>query len=183
MTTQTTKPPEEKTKTRKPTSPRITPQESKVIRAMRASGMTYREIGKETKHDHKVIWQHLQKIDQNNLTFQEVKANLADQFLKIALDNANLSSRLTAYLLKKTDEELDQLSIHNIAAVKRSADIGMGIAHDHYRVEAGLSTQNILSIHADVAAIKGYEINIKARPDRAREVVAELIHANTSQEK
>ena len=54
----------------------------------------------------------------------------------------------------KTDEELKSIAPANIAAVKRTADVGLGIMHDHYRLEAGLSTSNLATISADIAELQ-----------------------------
>lgn len=34
------------------------------------------------------------------------------------------------------------MNVVNIAAIKRTADVALGIAHDHYRLESGQSTSN-----------------------------------------
>jgi IS30 family transposase len=150
MTTQTTKPP---TKHHKACH-RITPEKSKAILAMKTAGMSNPKIAKETNLTPSGVWRHLKRITPEHHEFQTLKSNLPDQFIKLALDNANLSARLTNILMSKTDEELNSISPVNIAAVKRTADVGLGIMHDHYRLEAGLSTSNLASITADIAELQ-----------------------------
>lgn len=121
---------------------------------MRSAGMTYQEIADEANLCKAGVWQHLKRITPEHTEYQQLKSNLPDQFVKLALDNANLSARLTKHLTNMTDEQLGSLSPVNIAAVKRTADIGAGIMHDHYRLEAGLSTSNLASITADIAELQ-----------------------------
>jgi predicted transcriptional regulator len=150
MTAQAAKP----TKQHKPKN-KVTPAKSTAILAMQAAGMNTVEISKEIGLSQPTVWRHLSKITPENLEYQQLIANLPDQFAKLALDNANLSARLTKHLAKMSDEDLGSMNPVNIAAIKRTADVGLGITHDHYRLEAGLSTSNTASIRADIAAIKG----------------------------
>lgn len=142
------------TKQNKPKN-KVTPAKSTAILAMKAAGMNTVEISKEIGLSQPTVWRHLSKITPENLEYQQLIANLPDQFAKLALDNANLSARLTKHLAKMSDEDLGSMNPVNIAAIKRTADVGLGITHDHYRLEAGLSTSNTASIRADIAAIKG----------------------------
>lgn len=148
MTAQANKPP------RKSIAGKITPKKSQALLAMREAGMTYQEIADESDLNIKSVWQHLKKITPEDKEFHQLKSNLTDQFIKLALDNANLSARMTQVLMSKTDEELKSIAPANIAAVKRTADVGLGIMHDHYRLEAGLSTSNLATISADIAELQ-----------------------------
>lgn len=150
MTAQANKPPAKNKHPKK----HITPQKSQALLAMRSAGMTYQEIADEANLCKAGVWQHLKRITPEHTEYQQLKSNLPDQFVKLALDNANLSARLTKHLTNMTDEQLGSLSPVNIAAVKRTADIGAGIMHDHYRLEAGLSTSNLATISADLAALQ-----------------------------
>ena len=99
------------------------------------------------------VWKHLKKIIPENTEFHALKANMADQFAKLALDNANLSSRLTQHLISISDDDLGSISPVNLAAIKRTADIGIGIMHDHYRLESGQSTSNAAVIQLDLTKL------------------------------
>jgi predicted DNA-binding protein YlxM (UPF0122 family) len=151
MTTQTTEPPTRKK--RQPGQP-ISPQKAQAFLIMKTAGMTNTEIAKEMKVHRATVWEHLKRITPEHTEFQQLKANLPDQFAKLALDNANLSARLTKHLTSMSDEDLGSLSPTTIATVKRTADVGLGIMHDHYRLEAGLSTSNLATISADIAELQ-----------------------------
>ena len=59
------------------------------------------------------------------------------------LDDLNLSARITKKLVDMPDKVMNQIAPVNLAAIKRTADVGLGIKHDKYRLEAGLSSTNI----------------------------------------
>jgi hypothetical protein len=130
--------PESKSK-RSRRSPVIQPATSKAIVAMRKEGLSYEEIAIETGYSKAGIWQHLKRIDPKNKEFQHIKQNLADQLLVTTIDNINLSAKYTKYLEKLSAKELKLINPVNLAAIKRSADIGIGIAYEKYRLAAGKS--------------------------------------------
>lgn len=146
---------------------KITPKIEAEMIALKSAGLTYRELSERYKLNLKTCYEVCRDKTTNTEKIRTLKAEIPERLLNLIADNADLSQRITRMFLEMPDREFKQINASSITALKRAADIGAGIAHDHYRVEAGLSTQNIMNIHADIACIKGHESKREARPDRA----------------
>jgi hypothetical protein len=126
--------------------------------AMHKAGSTSGEIARELGFEHRSsVWRHLKVHDHKDIEFQSLKNNLENQFATSTLDNINQSKRIVRLIEQIPDKTLMETNLATLASLKRTMDIGAGINHDHFRLEAGLSTQNIVSIHADVAAMKALQ--------------------------
>jgi len=154
MAAQSIQRPRKKIEKTKPKRKLITPKKSKAIVALREAGMTLQEIGDNFGLCKAGVWQHLKKITPENKEFHNLKENLSDQFAKASLDNLNLSAKLTKHLTNLPDELLGKINPVNLAAIKRTADVALGIAHDHFRLESGQSTVNQMSLHADIMELR-----------------------------
>jgi len=122
---------------------KISPRKSQQAIAMRSAGISLPLIAAATGFTPSGIWRHLKRVTPDNFEYHELKNNLAEQYVITTLDNLNLSTKMTKHLVNISEETLAKMNPVNIAAIKRTADVGAGIAHEHYRLEANLSTQNI----------------------------------------
>jgi IS30 family transposase len=135
-------------------SPKKGPAKSTAIVAMRQAGMTLRDIGNQTGLTPSGIWRHLKRVTPEMIEYNAQKSKLADHFAIAALDNLNLSSKITKILTEMPEDQMKVINPVNLAAIKRTADVGIGIAHDHYRLESGQSTTNISALIGSIEQLQ-----------------------------
>lgn len=144
-------------KVKKPTRKQKTPELLKTVEVLANAGFNPPQIAEQTGISRITAWKWLREISKDDKSLSQHKSALADHFAESVLDNLNLSARLTKRLANMPDDVLDNMNPVNVAALKRTADVGAGISHDHYRAESGQSTSNVLILHADIAALKAAE--------------------------
>jgi hypothetical protein len=102
-------------------------------------------------------------VEPKHMEYQALKGELADQYAKATLDNLNLSARITRHLVDMPDEMLADIAPVNLAVIKRAADVGSGIAHEHYRLESGQATQ--------ITDVRGAHVLLTSQIDELRKML------------
>lgn len=119
----------------------LTPKQTKILHIVTTKpNLTTREVAKICDTDHSYVVQVMQRYNITSNIVDDYKVNRADIF-------AGLQHRLVSSI---TDAEIKKAAIGTriLAACQM---------YDKERLERGMSTSNLLSVHGDIAALRAVD--------------------------
>jgi hypothetical protein len=128
------------------------------------------------KHQHVApvtIYRFLDRIHKQKQDIGRYRANLSDSMLQAMMESAEIAGMIRNHWMKNPDAILKCNDIRLQKEVMYACEGAKTYNHTQYRLENDMSTSNIASIHADVAAMRALAVDKDHLPTDVRGCVVD----------
>ena len=128
-------------------------QPEKVV-ALADMGLPVADIAKHQHVAPVTIYRFLERINKDKRDIDRYRANLTDSMLQAMMENAEIAGMIRQHWISNPDAILNCNDVRLQKEVMHACEGGKNYNHGQYRLEADLSTSNVASVMADVAALR-----------------------------